>query len=265
MPVQTPQARPAQLKCSERGPVTRVTLNRPDRYNALSLELMHELRATLETLAQDAVVHAVILQGAGRGFSAGHDLSEMIGCDDDFYEELFDECTRLMQAIHRMPQPVIAQVHGVATAAGCQLVASCDLAVAASDARFGTPGVKIGLFCSTPMVPLSRAIGRKRAMQMLLTGELVDASTARDWGLINDVVAREDLDAAVDALAARITGASPRVVGLGKETFYAQVERDEDAAYALTKRVMARNASGPDAQEGMSAFVDKRAPVWPEL
>jgi enoyl-CoA hydratase/carnithine racemase len=265
MAVLNPAAHLTQLELSQEGSVARVSLNQPDRYNALSFELMRELRKTLETIAPDPAVQVVILQGSGRGFSAGHDLSEMIGCDDSFYESLFDECTRLMQTIRRMPQPVIAQVHGVATAAGCQLVASCDLAVATHDARFGTPGVKIGLFCSTPMVPLSRAVGPKRAMQMLLTGEMIDAPTAVDWGLINDVVAPEDLHAATDTLAAKITSASPRVVGLGKETFYAQVERDEDAAYELTKQVMARNASSPDAQEGMSAFVDKRAPVWPEV
>jgi len=264
MSVQNPPAHFTRLERSRDAPVARVTLNRPDRYNALSLDLMRELLGTLDAIAQDPAVHVVILQGAGRGFSAGHDLSEMVGCDDTFYESLFEECTLLMQAIRRMPQPVIAQVHGVATAAGCQLVAACDLAVATHDARFGTPGVKIGLFCSTPMVPLSRAIGRKRAMQMLLTGELIDAATALDWGLINEAVAPEDLDSAADALAAKITGASPRVVGLGKEAYYAQLERDEDAAYTLTKQVMASNASTPDAQEGMSAFVEKRAPVWPE-
>jgi enoyl-CoA hydratase/carnithine racemase len=246
------------------GPVARVTLDRPDRYNALSLELMGELRGTLERLAADPGTQVVILAGAGRGFSAGHDLGEMIGRDAAFYEGLFDECTRLMQTIHRMPQPVIAQVHGVATAAGCQLVASCDLAVAADDARFGTPGVRIGLFCSTPMVPLSRAIGRKRALEMLLTGELIDAATARDWGLVNSTVPAAELEAAADALAARIAKASPRTVAIGKEAFYAQVERDEDGAYELTKAVMARNASIADAQEGMSAFVEKRPPVWRE-
>jgi enoyl-CoA hydratase/carnithine racemase len=264
MSVQTPPGHLTHLELSQDGPVARLRLNRPDRYNALSLALMQELRGTLDTIAQNATVHVVIIQGAGRGFSAGHDLSEMIGCDEAFYAGLFDECTLLMQAIHRIPQPTIAQVHGVATAAGCQLVASCDLAIATNDARFGTPGVRIGLFCSTPMVPLSRAIGHKRALQMLLTGELIDAPTALDWGLVNDVVAPEDLDTAVDALATKITRASPRIVGLGKETFYAQVERDEDAAYALTKQVMVRNALTPDAQEGMSAFVRKRDPVWPE-
>jgi enoyl-CoA hydratase/carnithine racemase len=216
MSVDNPPAHAGSVELVQDGPVARLTLSRPGRYNALSLELMREARGALEALAQDSTVQVVIVQGAGRGFSAGHDLSEMIGCDDAFYEELFEECTQLMGAIRRMPQPVIAQVHGVATAAGCQLVATCDLAVASADARFGTPGVKIGLFCSTPMVPLSRAVGRKRAMQMLLTGELIDAATALEWGLINEVVAPEDLDAATAALAAKITGASPRVVGLGR-------------------------------------------------
>jgi enoyl-CoA hydratase/carnithine racemase len=245
------------------GSTARLTLNRPDRYNALSLELMRELRAALEALGGDAGVQAIVLAGAGRGFSAGHDLSEMIGREDAFYDELFQECTAVMRAVHAAPQPVIARVHGVATAAGCQLVAACDLAVAEENARFGTPGVRIGLFCSTPMVPLSRAIGRKRAMQMLLTGELVDARTALDWGLVNQVVPADELDAAVNALAARIAEASPRTVALGKEAFYAQVERDEDGAYDVTGPIMARNAANADAQEGMTAFLAKRAPNWP--
>ena len=169
---------------------------------------MAELRAALEELGADAGVQAIVISGAGRGFSAGHDLSEMIGREDGFYAELFEECSALMQAVHAVPQPVIARVHGIATAAGCQLVAASDLAVAESDARFGTPGVRIGLFCSTPMVPLSRAIGRKRAMQMLLTGELIDAGTALDWGLVNQVVPAGELDAAVAALAGRIAEAA---------------------------------------------------------
>jgi enoyl-CoA hydratase/carnithine racemase len=167
-----------------------------------------------------------------------------------------------METIHGIPQPVIARVHGVATAAGCQLVAACDLAVAEDGARFGTPGVRIGLFCSTPMVPLTRAIGRKRALDMLLTGRLIDAATARDWGLVNDVVPVEELDGAVTALAERIAEASPRTIAIGKETFYAQIERDEGGAYEFTRGVMAANASIPDAQEGMSAFLEKRPPVW---
>jgi enoyl-CoA hydratase/carnithine racemase len=263
VPVRLPTAGTEQVRLERDGSTARVTLNRPDRYNALSLELMRELRAVLADLEHDAGTLVIVLAGAGRGFSAGHDLSEMIDRDEAFYSELFAECTRLMQSVRALPQPVIARVHGVATAAGCQLVAACDLAVADSGARFGTPGVRIGLFCSTPMVPLSRAIGRKRALQMLLTGDLIDAATARDWGLLNDVVAPDALDAAVDALAARIVEASPRVVALGKRAFYAQVDRDEADAYALSAPVMADNAASPDAQEGMSAFLAKRPPVWP--
>ena len=168
----------------------------------------------------------------------------------------------LMLAVHRVPQPVIARVHGIATAAGCQLVASCDLAVAAEEARFGTPGVRIGLFCSTPMVPLTRAIGRKRAMQMLLTGQVIDAATALDWGLVNQVVPATGLDAAVDELVGAVARSSPLTVAIGKEAFYAQVERSEEDAYALTKTVMSMNALARDAQEGISAFLEKREPVW---
>ena len=246
------------------GPTTRLTLNRPDRYNALSLEVMTELRETLERVGADGTTQVIVLAGAGRGFSAGHDLSEMVGREDGFYAALFEECTRLMQTIPQVPQPVIARVHGVATAAGCQLVAACDLAIAEEGARFGTPGVRIGLFCSTPMVPLSRAIGRKRALHMLLTGDLIDAATARDWGLVNDVVPPAELDDAVDALAARIAEASPRTVATGKTAFYRQIERDEGGAYELATSVMAANAATLDAQEGMGAFVEKRRPVWRE-
>jgi enoyl-CoA hydratase/carnithine racemase len=245
------------------GPVARVTLNRPDRYNALSFDLMAELRRVLERVAQDPGTRVVVLAGAGRGFSAGHDLSEMIGSDDGFYARLFMECTRLMEAVHEIPKPVIARVHGMASAAGCQLVAACDLAIAEAGARFATPGVRIGLFCSTPMVPLSRAIGRKRAMRMLLTGDPIDAATALEWGLLNDVVPADELDEAVRALADRIAEASTRTVALGKAAFYTQVDRDELGAYALMSDVMAGNAALPDAQEGMTAFLEKRPPVWP--
>jgi enoyl-CoA hydratase/carnithine racemase len=205
---------------------------------------------------------AVIVEGAGPIFCAGHDLGEMVGRDLGFYQELFDVCTRMMEQVHRLPQPVIAKVHATATAAGCQLVAACDLAVAAEGARFATPGVKIGLFCSTPMVPLSRAIGRKRALDMLLTGRPIDAATALDWGLVNRVVPEDALDAEVDSLVEAIARSSPLTVGLGKEAFYAQVELDEHRAYDLTKAVMAMNARADDAQEGMCAFLEKRAPEW---
>jgi enoyl-CoA hydratase/carnithine racemase len=244
------------------GVVARITLNRPDKRNALSLELMEELIDALDGIGPD--VRAVVIEGAGVAFSAGHDLSEMVGRDLPFYQRLFDACTELMEKIHRLPQPVIAKVHGIATAAGCQLVAACDLAVAADDARFATPGVKIGLFCSTPMVPLSRAIGRKRALEMLLTGDPVDASTALEWGLVNRVVPSDQLDDAVTELVDAISRSSPLTVGIGKETFYAQVELDEHRAYDLAKAVMAMNSMATDAQEGICAFLEKRPARQPD-
>ena len=216
----------------------------------------------LKALGGREEIRAIVLEGAGAAFSAGHDLSEMVGRDLTFYQRLFDSCTALMEAIHRVPQPVIAKVHGIATAAGCQLVAACDLAVAADDTRFATPGVKIGLFCSTPMVPLSRAIGRKRALEMLLTGEPISAATALEWGLVNRVVPGPDLDAAVDRLVSAISRSSPLTVGIGKEAFYEQVELDEHRAYDLTKSVMAMNSLAADAQEGICAFLEKRPPRW---
>ena len=243
-------------------PVARVTLNRPERRNALSLGLMEELTGSLASIGEDPALRVVILDAAGPAFSAGHDLNEMVGRDLAFYESLFDACTVLMETIHGIAQPVIAKVHGVATAAGCQLVASCDLAVASEDARFATPGVKIGLFCSTPMVPVSRAVGRKRAMWMLLTGEMIDARTAADWGLINDVVPEDELDGAVEGLAATITRSSPLTVAIGKRAFYAQIDLDEHDAYQHTKHVMATNMTAADAQEGVGAFLDKRRPEW---
>ena len=250
------------LLVAQDGLTGRITLNRPEKRNALSLELMEELIDALETLRTNREVRAIVIDGAGPAFSAGHDLSEMVGRDVAFYERLFDVCTVLMETIHRVPQPVIAKVHGVATAAGCQLVAACDLAVATDDARFATPGVKIGLFCSTPMVPLSRAIGRKRALEMLVTGDLVDAQTALDWGLVNRVVPAGELDDAVAELVDKIAGSSPLVIGIGKEAFYAQVELDEHRAYDLTKSVMAMNSMAADAQEGICAFLEKRRPSW---
>jgi enoyl-CoA hydratase/carnithine racemase len=246
----------------ERGQTARITLNRPEKRNALSLELMEELIRALESVGADADTRTIVIEGAGPVFSAGHDLGEMVGRDLGFYQHLFDVCTVLMETIHRVPQPVIAKVHGVATAAGCQLVAACDLAVAADTARFATPGVKIGLFCSTPMVPLSRAVGRKRALEMLLTGEMVDAARALDWGLVNMVVPEDTLEEAVVELAEKVARSSPLTVAIGKEAFYAQVELDEERAYDLTKSVMVTNSLAGDAQEGMSAFLEKRPPEW---
>jgi enoyl-CoA hydratase/carnithine racemase len=259
---QTAATRSQAIVVNADGPAAHVTLNRPEKRNALSLELMEDLIAALGGLGSNEDVRAIVVAGAGPAFSSGHDLGEMIGRDLAFYQRLFDVCTELMETIHRVPQPVIAKVHGVATAAGCQLVAACDLAIAAEEARFGTPGVRIGLFCSTPMVPLTRAIGRKRALEMLLTGELVDAGTALEWGLVNRVVSAPDLDGAVAELVERVGRSSPLTVAIGKEAFYAQVELDEHRAYDLTKSVMAMNSMAADAQEGICAFLEKRPPSW---
>jgi enoyl-CoA hydratase/carnithine racemase len=250
------------ITTAREGNVAILTLNRPERRNALSLELMRDLLACLEAIGRDRDVRAVILEAAGKVFCSGHDLSQMTGRDVNEYREIFDVCSELMQKLQSIPQPVIAAVQGIATAAGCQLVASCDLAVAAEEAAFATPGVKIGLFCTTPMVALTRAIGRKRALQMLLTGELVDARTAADWGLINQVVASGELHAAARAMAERIVGASSLTVGIGKQAFYAQIDLDQPKAYAYAKEVMTMNAMAADAQEGIGAFLEKRKPCW---
>lgn len=238
--------------------VTRITLNRPERRNALSLELMCELTDALRA----AEGRVVVIAGAGPAFSAGHDLAELLATDTPEAERIFAACTELMTTVQSIDQPVIARVHGVATAAGCQLVASCDLAVAESGARFATPGVRIGLFCSTPMVPLSRSVGPKRALEMLFTGELVDADTALEWGLLNRVVAPDALDDAVGELAAKIAEASPRVIALGKRAFYAQRALDQAAAYDLAGATMTVNMGMDDAHEGIGAFLDKRKPTW---
>jgi len=239
-----------------------LSIDRAEKRNALSLEVMQELTAAFEQLGADATVRVIILRGVGPAFSAGHDLREMLARSIAEYRTIFDTCVTLMETIQRIPQPVIAEVAGIATAAGCQLAATCDLAVASSAAKFATPGVKIGLFCSTPMVALTRAIGRKRAMEMLLTGEFIDAVTAADWGLVNRVVAPEALEETTLTLARRIADASRLVVGIGKAAFYAQIELDQNKAYAYAKEVMTMNALADDAQEGMSAFIERRAPQW---
>jgi enoyl-CoA hydratase/carnithine racemase len=251
------------IRLGEEGPAATITLDRPEKRNALSLELMREVIEALR-LAGESPARAVVIEGAGPAFSAGHDLGEMIGREPAFYQELFDVCTVMMETIHRLRQPVIAKVHGIATAAGCQLVAACDLAVAAEGTRFATPGVKIGLFCSTPMVPVSRAVGRKRALELLLTGEPIDAATALEWGLVNRVVPAEELDEAVAELVGAIARSSAATISLGKRTFYEQIDLDEGGAYDLTKDVMASNSQTVDAQEGMSAFLEKRPPTWTE-
>ncbi len=242
------------------GAVAILTLNHPARRNALSLALMRELIAALEGLSPETRV--VILAAEGPAFSAGHDLQELRGRSLEDYREVFDVCTHLMMAVRAIPQPVIAEVQGVATAAGCQLVAACDLAIAADTATFATPGVKIGLFCSTPMVELTRSIGRKRALEMLLTGQPVTAGLAADWGLINRAVPLKMLRLATMELAESIATAARGTVTLGKQTFYAQAGLDTAEAYDLTKETMSQNALRPDAQEGIAAFLEKRAPVW---
>jgi enoyl-CoA hydratase/carnithine racemase len=245
-------------------PVTRLVLDRPERRNALSLALMREMLDALDAVARDAATRVLVIAGNGPVFSAGHDLGEIEDTRDErAYDALFGTCVELMTRLHTIPQPVIARVHGVATAAGCQLVAACDLAIAAEDSRFATPGVNIGLFCSTPMVPVSRTIPRKHVLEMLFTGDLIDAATAADWGLVNRVVPAAELDAAVAELAERIARASAPVLALGKRAFYEQEGTDERAAYGLACAVMVENALTDDAHEGIRAFLEKRKPVWP--
>ena len=261
MPRMTTNA-PVLLEELDRG-VLRLTLNRPDARNALSAPLMAALLEALARAAEDPQTRVVVIAGAGPAFCAGHDLREMRADQRrETYERVFAQCSELMLAIVRLPKPVIAEVHGVATAAGCQLVATCDLAVAAEDARFATPGVNIGLFCSTPMVALTRAIGRKAAMEMLLTGKLIDANTAQAIGLVNRVVPREGLREAVDALAREIAGKSALTVKIGKEAFYQQAELGLAAAYRYAAEVMTTNMLARDAGEGIDAFLAKREPVW---
>jgi enoyl-CoA hydratase/carnithine racemase len=243
--------------------VLRLTLNRPEARNALSLALMITLVEALGRATADPETRVIVIAGAGPAFCAGHDLRELRAAPRrETYERVFALCSELMLTITRLPKPVIAEIHGVATAAGCQLVATCDLAVAAEEARFATPGVNIGLFCSTPMVALSRAIGRKAAMEMLLTGELIDTATARTLGLVNRVVAGAELREAVDALARQIAGKSAFTVKIGKEAFYRQAELDLASAYRYAAEVMTTNMLAHDAEEGIDAFLAKRTPVW---
>lgn len=251
------------LRRSDRDGVARLTLNRPRQRNALSRPLIAELSGTLDALAEDRSVRAVIIAGSGPGYCSGHDLKEIRSNPTrEFYDILFRECSEMMTRIVRQPQPVIAEVHGIATAAGCQLVASCDLAVASEAAAFATPGVNLGLFCSTPMVALSRVVSRKHALEMLLTGEMMDADTAWRFGLVNRVVPAEALGDETHALAARIAAKSGAVLKIGKEAFHRQLEMELDAAYAYTSDVIAGNMELRDAEEGIDAFIGKREPVW---
>jgi len=250
------------VKLDLEGPTGIITLNRPEKRNALSLELLEQLSALFTDISVNKDTRVVIVKGAGKVFSAGHDISQLVGGSLTYYNAIFDTCVEVMEKIQRLPQPVIAQVHGVATAAGCQLVAACDLAVAEEGARFGTPGVKIGLFCTTPGVPLVRAIGRKRALEMLFTGRMISAREAERYGLVNTVVPAEELSAETKALAERIAEASSLALSIGKEAFYTQVNLADAQAYDYAKGVIVNNLFAEDAKEGLSAFLEKRQPTW---
>lgn len=243
-------------------PAAVIMLNRPDQLNALSTGLMTELTAELERQAERPEVRAIVIKGAGRAFSAGHDLKEMLDRSLDEERDIFAVCNRLMATIQSVPVPVIAAPHGIATAAGCQLVAACDLAIASDDCRFATSGVKYGLFCSTPGVAVARNVSRKHALEMLLTGEFIDAATAERWGLINRAVPRERLDDEVMALVNDLAKLSRYALQIGKEGFYRQVEATQAEAYAMMAEAISCNAVAPDGQEGIAAFVEKRKPVW---
>ena len=240
-----------------------LTLNRPKAYNALSRDLMSELISSLNSIANERDIKVVVIKGAGKGFCAGHDLQEMkVNNNETFLENFFAQCCVLMQAIVNLPQPVIAQVHGTAAAAGCQLVASCDLAFADDKATFATPGVNIGLFCSTPMVAVSRKINRKKMIEMLLLGDKIDSKTAVEHGLINRRVPGKLLNEAVSQVANKIASKSPLTLKIGKEAFYKQLEMPLSEAYEYTSKVMIQNMQARDAEEGISAFIEKRLPVW---
>jgi enoyl-CoA hydratase/carnithine racemase len=250
------------LLIESEGGIVRLMLNRPEKRNALSLELLTRLEAAIAQIAGDSRARVVILGSRGPVFCSGHDLSEMVGRSEEEYHALFALCTRVMLGLRRLPQPVIARVQGVATAAGCQLVAACDLAVAAAEATFATPGVKIGLFCTTPMVPLVRAVPAKAAMEMLLTGEPISAGRALELGLVNRVVPASELDAAIAKLTGTIIAMSPLVIRTGKRAFYEIEGLDEASAYDRAVPIMTGNALYDDAREGITAFLQKRAAKW---
>jgi enoyl-CoA hydratase/carnithine racemase len=258
----TTDTAPAGLAVEVRGPVAHWTLDRPQKRNALSRELLTELERVIADVAADSAVRVVVLAARGPVFCSGHDLGEMTGLTERSYHDLFALCTRVMLGLRWLPQPVIARVQGTATAAGCQLVAACDLAVAAEEAAFATPGVKIGLFCTTPMVPLVRAVPPKTALEMLLTGKPISSKRALEVGLVNRVVPAADLDVAVQEYVDAIVASSPMTVRLGKRAFYEQLALDEVTAYERAVGVMTDNAARHDAQEGMQAFLQKRRPEW---
>ncbi len=254
-----------------RGTVARLILNRPAARNSLSLAMLEALHQAVSRLGADPDVHVIVMAANGAGFCSGHDLKELTLARTQsdkgrvFFEDTMGKCARLMMAVLRCPKPVIAEVHGIATAAGCQLVASCDLAVADPDAQFSTPGVNIGLFCSTPMVALSRNVGRKSSMRMLLTGDMMSAAEAKEMGLVSDVSEPGTLTETTMALAEKIAGKSPKTLRIGKEAFYQQIEMDLPEAYAFTSDVMVKNMLEPDAEEGIGAFIEKRTPNWSKL
>jgi enoyl-CoA hydratase/carnithine racemase len=246
------------------GPVAWLTLNRPESRNALSIEVMNDMLDKLGQIERNPDIRVVVIRGNGPAFCAGHNLKDMVGPDLDIrhFYTMFSVCARMMQSLHELPQPVIAQVHGIATAAGCQLVAACDLAVAEAGAQFATPGVKIGLFCTTPAVPLVRVVGRRRALEMLLTGRFFSAEQAEKFGLVNEVVPMDDLSRRTRDLAVEVAQYSRRTLAFGKQTFYRQVDLSETSAYDYATHAIAMNCLDEDAQEGIRAFLEKRAPVW---
>jgi enoyl-CoA hydratase/carnithine racemase len=252
------------VRSARAGAVATLTLNRGERFNPLSAEMIAALQTELDLVAVDSAVQAVVIAAAGRGFCAGHDLKQMRAHAGDhaWQRRLFDDCSRMMMRLTELPQPVIARVHGIATAAGCQLVSMCDLAVAADSATFALPGVNIGVFCSTPAVGVARNVGRKRAMELLLTGAPIDAATALAWGLVNRVVTADQLDAAVQQLLDLILARSPATIAMGKTAFYQQIERPLAGAYDLTSETMTRNMALDDAAEGIDAFLQKRPAAW---
>jgi len=251
-----------QIEYTAKGPVGYLTLNNPSKINALSKLMISEMIHALEAVAVDESINVLVIRAAGKHFCAGHFLGEMVNGDVSEYKSIFDQCNRMMQMIHDIPQPVIAQIQGIATAAGCQMVAWCDLAVAEEGAKFATPGVKIGLFCTTPSVAVVRAIGRKAAMEMLLTGRYFPAREAKELGLINRVVPLDELATETEALANQIAEASRFVLSIGKQGFYAQVDQPDKDAMDFAKQTMTMNLVAEDAQEGITAFMEKRAPVW---
>jgi len=253
----------ATLLRADAGGVATLTLNRPAQYNAINRAMLGELQIALDAIGQDDSVRIVVLAGAGRAFSPGHDLKEMLAnSTEEFIGDLFRSCCEVMLTLRRLPQPVIARVHGIATAAGCQLVATCDLAIASEDCRFATSGVKYGLFCSTPGFAVARNVSRKHSMEMLLTGRFVDAATAERWGLINRAVPLASLDAEVMGLVNDLAKLSRYALRIGKEGFYKQVEATQSDAYQMMAEAISCNAVAPDGQEGIAAFVEKRQPVW---